>query len=195
MMLQQNYFKPLKFTVRGFFFGTFIYLTQKHFFSRKKVSSRWKGRPISFGSGTGRLVFLSFSWQVMVSIFIRQFLTKQVAAWKIFTLPKNSRTDTKHDVGRGKCIYLLSNYMCHFEYPWGEKPENPSIFRKKHSFANTLAACPTNVTGPSPQERLQGNGELLKLRDAFQKLQEVPMNDSAAGWVHTNHLWTHYEGL
>lgn len=34
-----------------------------------------------------------------------------------------------------------------------------------------------------PQERLQGNGELLKLRDAFQKLQEV------------HFFWTRYEGL
>lgn len=108
----------------------------------------------------------------------------------------------KSDVVLGKCIYLLSNYGCHFEYPWGEKPENPSIFRKKHSLHTLFFACPTfqrdAVNVAAWQERLQGNGELLKLRDAFQKLQEVH-NDihSAAGvGVYINHFfWTHYERL
>ena len=62
----------------------------------------------------------------------------------------------KSDVVLGKCIYLLSNYGCHFEYPWGEKPENPSIFRKKNSLHTLFFACPTFQPWRCQRRRLAG---------------------------------------
>ena len=146
MMLQQNYFKPLKFTVRGLFFWRHLSTSPKNIFFKEESQFKVERSTHFIRQWNWETCFFVFQLAGDGFNLHSAYLTKQVAAWKIFTLPKNSRTDTKHDVGRGKCIYLLSNYMCHFEYPWGEKPENPSIFRKKHSFANTLAACPTNVT-------------------------------------------------
>lgn len=163
MMLQQNYFKPLKFTVRGFFFLGHLSTSPKNIFFKKesqflskdfqtKEHSRLTDRPISFGSGTGRLVFLSFSWQVMVSIFIRQFPTKQMAAWKIFT----PRTDTKKWCCTWKMHIPPFKLWVSFRISLGWKTRKPIHFPQKTLFAHAFFRLPYVPTWRCQRRRLAG---------------------------------------
>lgn len=192
-MLQQKYFKTLKFTLLC---SWDIYLPpQKHLFQGRK----WKGRPISFGSGTGRLVF--FFQLVMVSIFIRQFPTKQTDGLENFYTPEKftNRYQTwcctwKMYLPLSKTLGVISNI-----YPWGENPKIHPFFRENTLCKRRQPRCPTNVTCKRRRHRsvCRAMASCWNCAMPFRSCKRCQwVIPQLQGVAHTSHhLWTQYEGL